>query len=145
MCGLPLEPFGKARTLRRGARRIRKREGASVAVSRPRQSALFDVGERVLADKERIVGRTLARFHEELVGWQEVDGQIIDATRAFMLRNIESFVRELERSEPVGDDLLRAARALAARRFHQGVSFEGLLRAGRLAAETLWDAVLAAS
>jgi hypothetical protein len=116
-----------------------------VAVSRPRHSALRDVGERILADKERIVRRTLARFREELVGWQDVDDEIIAATRTFMLCNIESFVRELERGEPVGDDLLQAARAVAARRFHQGVTFEGLLRASRLAAETLWDAVLAAS
>ena len=109
------------------------------------QSALRDVGERILADKERIIRSTLDRFREELVGWQDVDDEVIVATRAFMRRNIESFVRELERDEPVSDDLLQAARAVAARRFHQGVTFEGLLRASRLSAETLWDSVLAAS
>jgi hypothetical protein len=105
-------------------------------------SALYDVGERVLADKERIILRTLDRFRAELVGWQHLDEDIEAATRAFMLRNVESFVRELEREESVGEDLLQAARAVGARRFHQGVTFEGLLRAGRLAAEALWESVL---
>jgi hypothetical protein len=145
MGGVPVPLFGKARTLWRGARRIRKTAGATVALSRPGQSALCDVGERILADKERIVRRTLDRFREQLVGWQDVDEAVIEATRAFTLRNVESFVRELERDEPVGDELLQAARGVAARRFHQGVTFEGLMRAGRLGAETLWESVLAAS
>jgi sugar diacid utilization regulator len=116
-----------------------------MAVSRPGQTAFCDIGERILADKERIVRRTLDCFREQLVGWQDVDESVITATRAFMRRNIESFVRELERDEPVGDELLQAARAIAARRFHQGVTFEGLMRASRLVAETLWESVLAAA
>ena len=116
-----------------------------MAVSRPSASALRDVAERILADKERIVRRTLARFREQLVGWQDVDEEVVDLTRRFILRNIESFVSELERDEPVSEALLQAARDVAARRFHQGVTFEGLMRAGRLAGETLWNAVLAAA
>jgi hypothetical protein len=109
------------------------------------QSALRDIGERVLADKERIVARTLERFREQLVGWQDVDDTMIGSTNLLMQHNIEAFVRELEHDEPTSDDLLQEARDVAARRFHQGVTFEGLMRAGRLVGETLWESVLEAA
>lgn len=114
-------------------------------MTRPTQSALYSIGERILADKERIVRRTIIRFRQELVGWQDVDEAVIVATSAFMSHNVEAFVRELQHDEPVSDTLLQAARDIAARRFHQGVAFEGLMRAGRLGAETLWESVLAAA
>lgn len=116
-----------------------------MAMTRPEPAALCDIGDRILADKERIVRRTLVRFRQELVGWQDLDDTIVAATSAFIRFNVEWFVRELQHDEPVGDALLQAARGIAARRFHQGVTFEGLVRAGRLGAETLWDSVLAAA
>jgi sugar diacid utilization regulator len=116
-----------------------------MAVSLASQTALRAVAERILADKEAIVRRTLDRFAEQLVGWQVVDEEVVEAAHKFMLCNVEVFVRGLEHGEPVSEDLLASARDVAARRFHQGVTFEGLMRAGRLAGETLWEAVLAAA
>jgi sugar diacid utilization regulator len=55
------------------------------------------------------------------------------------------FVAGLEHDEPIGDDLLAAAREVGAQRVHQGVSFEALVHGNRLWGETLWESVLAAS
>jgi PucR C-terminal helix-turn-helix domain/GGDEF-like domain len=103
------------------------------------------VAGRLAARREEIAQRAIDRFRERLVGWQDVDEAVLDAARAFALRNVEAFVGGLERDAPIGDDLLAAAREAGAQRVHQGVSFEALVHGNRLWAETLWESVLAAS
>lgn len=107
--------------------------------------ALRAVAQRISVRKEELARRTMDRFRAEIVGWQNADESDVATAREFTLHNIDALVSRLEGEEPLGEDLLREARQVAARRAHQGVSLEALLHQGRLWGETVWESVLAAA
>ena len=114
-----------------------------MALIQPGRTALGGVARRLLGRKEELARRIVDRYRQEIVGWQDVEESVIASAREFTIRNIESLVGGLESDEPVPDQLLETAREVAARRVHQGVSFEALMHSGRMWGETLWEAVLA--
>jgi hypothetical protein len=116
-----------------------------VAVTRSPDEALRAVAERISVRREQLARRTLDRFREEVVGWQNADESDLAAARGFTLRNIQSLVCGLERGEPVPEELLEMARDVAARRAHQGVSLDALLHQVRLWGETVWESALTAA
>jgi sugar diacid utilization regulator len=109
------------------------------------REALRAVAERISVQREELARQTTDRFREEIVGWQMADESDIATAREFTLRNIDALVASLDDDEPLGEDLLQEARAVAARRALQGVSLDALLHQARLWGETVWGSVLAAA
>jgi sugar diacid utilization regulator len=107
--------------------------------------ALRAVAQRIALRKDELAKLTVARFREEVVGFQHVDESELAGALEFVQRNIESLVSGLENAEPVDEGLLEMAREVAARRVHLGVSLESMLHQGRIWGETIWDSVLAAT
>jgi sugar diacid utilization regulator len=105
------------------------------------------VAQRISVRKDELARHTVARYREEVVGYQNADESDLAGALEFVLRNIEALVSGLERAEPVDEqlldeELLDMAREAAARRVHQGVSLDAMLRQGRVWGETIWESVL---
>jgi sugar diacid utilization regulator len=116
-----------------------------VSVMQSDGAALRAVAERISARREELTRRTMDRFRAEVVGWQSVDESDLATARQFTLHNIDALVSCLEADEPLPEELLQEAREVAARRAHQGVSLDALLRQCRMWGETVWESVLAAA
>jgi sugar diacid utilization regulator len=116
-----------------------------MAVIQVDNAALRAVARRIADRKEEVARRTVARFREEIVGYQTADESDLADTLDFAQRNIELLLEGLESAESVPEHFLQTAREVAARRAHRGVSLESLLHQGRLWGETLWESVLAAA
>jgi PucR C-terminal helix-turn-helix domain/GGDEF-like domain len=126
-------------------RRIPQPASGAVTVIQASGAALRAVVNRIAVRKEQLARRTLDRYREEVVGWQEADEADLASAHDFILENIDTLLSGVEGDEPMPEELLQHAREVAARRLHHGVSLEAMLHQGRLWGETVWEAVLAAA
>jgi DNA-binding PucR family transcriptional regulator len=111
----------------------------------PDDEALRAVAERISLRREELARRTTDRFRAEIVGWQTVDESYLASAHQFTLHNIDALLSNLDDDEPLGQELLEQARAVAARRAQQGVSLDALLHQARVWGETVWESVVAAA
>jgi hypothetical protein len=93
---------------------------------------------------EETVAAMIERYRREIVDYAVLDRELLENDVAGVSRdNLVCLLDYLERGDRITEDELRAFRAGAARRVHQGVSLDSLLHAYRLWGQTVWDTVLA--
>src|SRR5919202_339462 len=111
----------------------RRPDGAALVVDPRRRRRL-----------EETVAAIIERYRREIVDYAVLDRELLENDVAGVSRdNLVCLLDYLERGDRITEDELRAFRAGAARRVHQGVSLDSLLHAYRLWGQTVWDTVLA--
>jgi hypothetical protein len=111
-----------------------------------RREALRAIAGRLASEKEELARRVVDGFRREIVDYRAPsDEQLLDDALSFSVGNVEALVDAVQNEESRLDEHLKRARELAARRVHQGVPLEALLRAVRMWGSVCWDAVLEAA
>jgi sugar diacid utilization regulator len=101
------------------------------------------IADRIAAGRHELAQRIVDRFREEIADYRLVDDeQVLADVHAFALDSLEALTAGLRDGQPASAARLEPARAAGRRRFHQRVSLESFLHAGRIWARVVWDAVL---
>jgi sugar diacid utilization regulator len=119
--------------------RLRRIDRADAAES----SGARAIAGRIAAGRHELARRIVDRFREEIADYRLVEDEAVLAdVLAFALDSIEALTSGLRDGQPASAAWLEPARAAGRRRFHQRVSLESFLQAGRIWARVVWDAVL---
>lgn len=108
------------------------------------EAAAALIASRVRARIDEIVDSMVERYVEVIGDYARLDEETLTDVRGFSLDNLRCFVDNLD-GELLPPAELERARQGGARRVHQDVSLDSLLRAWRLWGDALWDAVLDAA
>jgi sugar diacid utilization regulator len=120
-----------------GARPARVRE-ADLLVN-----SIRVIARRLSTQREQLARRVVERVSQEIVDYRSPsEPQLLADAFNAALEHIDALVASLQSGEPVLEEYLEYARAIAARRVQEGVPLQAFLRATRLWGNVCWKAVL---
>jgi sugar diacid utilization regulator len=98
-----------------------------------REGAIRVLAQRLAGQREELAERMVECWRQEIVDYRAPsDERVLDEEFGFAVENVDALVASLESGTPVPEVHFERARAIAARRVHQGVALESFLHAGRL-------------
>jgi hypothetical protein len=113
--------------------------------SSTRDETIRAITGRLAGREEELATQMVARYREEIVDYGAADDSLSADAAALARDNLEAFLANLERGEPLSSRQLEKTRMGAARRVHQGVSLESFLHACRLWGQLTWETLRAAA
>jgi DNA-binding PucR family transcriptional regulator len=101
------------------------------------------IADRIAAGRHELAQQIVDRCRQEIADYRLVDDEeVLADVLAFALDSLDALTAGLKDGRPASAARLEGARAAGRRRFHQRVSLESFLRAVRIWARVVWDAVL---